>query len=563
MPDVPPPIRPWPLFRSFSGATSASLARDVIAGLTLAAIAVPEQMATARLGGFAPQLGFIAFMAASVGFAVFGSSRQLSAGADSTITPIFAGSLALMAVAGSPPYLALAAVLAVLVGVLLVVAGIFKLGWIADLLSVPVITGFLAGIALHIVISQAPAVLGVNEGAGDVYRQVAALAARAGAFNSASLAIGLAVFAIILVSEKLSPRIPGALIAVVGATVASVALGLERHGVIVLGHIEAGLPAPHLPMLGLESLLPLIGLAFVVTLVVMMQAAATTRSFAGKGDDPDLDRDFIGLGAGSVLAGLFGAFPVNASPPRTAIVAQAGGSSQLSSLTAALAVLGLATLGAPLLLHVPAAALAGVLLFVAQRIVRFQVFGSVLKRSPAEFGLAAVTAVLVVALPIQTGVAVAIFLSLLNGVFTITRARPIAFERAPGTTVWWPASKAHAGETLADVAVIGFQAPLSFLNAYEFRRGVLDVVAAGRGQVRLLVLEASSIVEIDFTASEILAGVIVQARAAGMDFAVARLESVRAQAAFDRFGLTKLLGEGHLVHSVEQAIHALSTDAKA
>ena len=173
MPDVPPPIRPWPLFRSFSGATSASLARDVIAGLTLAAIAVPEQMATARLGGFAPQLGFIAFMAAGVGFAVFGSSRQLSAGADSTITPIFAGSLALMAVAGSPQYLALAAVLAVLVGVLLVVAGIFKLGWIADLLSVPVITGFLAGIALHIVISQAPAVLGVNEGAGDVYRQVA------------------------------------------------------------------------------------------------------------------------------------------------------------------------------------------------------------------------------------------------------------------------------------------------------------------------------------------------------------------------------------------------------
>ena len=139
MPDVPPPIRPWPLFRSFSGATSASLARDVIAGLTLAAIAVPEQMATARLGGFAPQLGFIAFMAAGVGFAVFGSSRQLSAGADSTITPIFAGSLALMAVAGSPQYLALAAVLAVLVGVLLVVAGIFKLGWIADLLSVPVI----------------------------------------------------------------------------------------------------------------------------------------------------------------------------------------------------------------------------------------------------------------------------------------------------------------------------------------------------------------------------------------------------------------------------------------
>ena len=561
MPDAAPPIRPWPLFRSFQGATAASLTRDVVAGLTLAAIAAPEQMATARLGGFAPQLGFIAFIAACVGFAVFGSNRQLSAGADSTITPIFAGSLALMAAAGSPQYLALAAVLAVLVGVLLAAAGAFKLGWIADLLSVPVITGFLAGIALHIVLSQAPAVLGVSEGTGDVYDQVGALAARVGAFNTASLAIGLGVFAVILIGEKLSPRIPAALIAVVGATVASAALGLERHGVAVLGHIDAGLPAPHLPILGLERFLPLVGLAFVITLVVMMQAAATTRAFAAKGEDSDLDRDFIGLGAGSALAGVFGAFPVNASPPRTAIVQQAGGSSQLVSLTAALAVLLLATLGAPLLLHVPMAALAGVLLLVAKRIVRLRVFGSVLKRSPPEFGLAAITAVLVVALPIETGVAVAIFLSLLNGVFTITRARPIRFERAPGTTVWWPASKTHPGETLAHVAVIGFQAPLSFLNAYEFRRGVLDAVAAGRGQVRLLVLEASSIVEIDYTASGVLAGVIAEARAAGMDFAVARLESVRAQAAFDRFGLTDLLGEDHLLHSVDQAIHALAPTA--
>jgi MFS superfamily sulfate permease-like transporter len=184
----------------------------------------------------------------------------------------------------------------------------------------------------------------------------------------------------------------------------------------------------------------------------------------------------------------------------------------------------------------------------------------VLKRSPAEFGLAILTAVLIVALPIQTGVAIAIFLSLLQGVFTITRARPIAFERAHGTTVWWPASKIRPGETLANVTVIGFQAPLSFLNAYEFRRGALGAVASGRGRVRLLVLEASSIVEIDFTASGILSQVISEARAAGMDFAVARLESVRAQAAFDRFGLTGQLGEDHLFHSVEQAIRALAPD---
>src|ERR1700760_449642 len=129
--------RPWPLFRSLRGATPASIGHDLVAGLTLAAIAVPEQMATARLGGFAPEVGFFAFVAASVGFAAFGASRALSAGADSTITPIFAGSLALLAVAGSPQYLALAAVLALMVGAILVLAGLLKLGWIADLLSAP------------------------------------------------------------------------------------------------------------------------------------------------------------------------------------------------------------------------------------------------------------------------------------------------------------------------------------------------------------------------------------------------------------------------------------------
>jgi MFS superfamily sulfate permease-like transporter len=168
------------------------------------------------------------------------------------------------------------------------------------------------------------------------------------------------------------------------------------------------------------------------------------------------------------------------------------------------------------------------------------------------------TTALIVALPIQTGVAIGVFLSLAHGVFTITRARPIAFERVAGTTVWWPASPARPGETEPGVMVMGFQAPLSFLNAYEFRRGVLRAFTGGEGATRLFVLEASSIVEIDFTAADILREVITKARGAGMDFAVARLESVRAQAAFDRFGVTELLGEDHIAHSVEAAIRALA-----
>jgi MFS superfamily sulfate permease-like transporter len=548
----------WPLFRPLRGALRGGLGHDLIAGLTLAAIAIPEQMATARLGGFAPQVGFFAFVAASIAFAVFGANRQLSAGADSTVTPIFAGSLALMAAAGSPQYAELAGVLAVMVGLILVLAGALKLGWIADLLSTPVITGFLAGISLHIALSQAPSLLGLSEGSGDVYHRLASIAGQLGAINPVALAVGLAVFAVTFGAEKLSPRIPGALIALAGATAATAVLGLDRRGLAVLGHVQGGLPRASVPHLPFENAIPLVGLAFVVALVVMVQTAATSRAFSGDDRDPDVDRDYVGIGVASAVAGLFGAFPVNASPPRTAIVCESGGRSQFAGLTAAAAVLLLAAFGAGLLAHAPTAALAGVLLFVALRIFHLRTFAALMRRSPSEFALALLTTGLIVALPIQTGVAIGIFLSLAHGVFTITRVRPIAFERVPGTTVWWPASGARRGEGEPGVLVVGFQAPLSFLNAYDFRRGLLEAIARGQGAAKLVVLEASSIVEIDFTASAILSDVIAAAREAGMDFAVARLESVRAQAAFDRFGITEQLGADHLFDSVEEAIRTLN-----
>lgn len=541
-----------------SGVTLGGLGADAVAGLTLAAIAIPEQMATARLGGLPPQFGFFAFVAASVGFAVFGANRRLSAGADSTITPIFAGGLAAIAGAGSAHYLALAAALALMVGVILLVAGVFKLGWIADLLSRPVIVGFLAGISLHIALSQAPAVLGLPEGSGDVYHRLASLWAHAGAINPPSMAVGLGVLALILAGERLSARIPSALVALVGAVLASQILGLERHGVRTLGAVPAGVPGFAPPVVAFEDLLHMVGLAFLVALVVMMQTAITSRSFSEQDGDPDIARDYVGLGVGNLLAGLCGAFPVNASPPRTAAVAQSGGRSQAAGLLAALAVLALAAFGTGLLAQIPVAALGGVLLFVAQRIFHLGELRDLYRRARAEFALALLTTALIAALPIQTGVAIGVFLSLAYGVFTITRARPIPFERTPGTTVWWPASTSQKGETEPGVLVTGFQAPLSFLNAYDFRRGLLEAIEAGRGQLRLLVLEASSVVEIDFTASSILIEVIGTARAAGVDFAVARLESVRAREAFDRLGVTEVLGGDHIFLSVESAIQALA-----
>ena len=553
----PAHARDWPVFRSLQGLTLPGLSRDLVAGLTLAAIAIPEQMATARLGGFAPGIGLIAFVVAAVGFALLGANRQLSAGSDSTITPIFASALALLATTGSPQYGELAAALALAVGLILLFAGLFRLGWIADLLSAPVITGFLAAISVHILLSQAPTALGVPGGGANVFQKLATLWTQAGAANPVAIAIGLGVFAMIFVTEKLNPRVPGALIALVIATGLTVAFNLDRHGLAVLGAVNVGVPQPHLPHLRLETLRALIGLAGLIALVVMMQTAATSRSYCPPGEDPDINGDFAGVGAASLMAGLFGAFPVNASPPRTAIVAASGGRSQAASLLAAAAVLLLAVFGGALLARAPTAALAGVLLYVAQRIFRLDSFAKLLRDARGEFALALATALLIVLLPIETGVTIAVFLSLAHGVFTTTQTQPILFERAPGTTVWWPAVTPGTGETEPKAVVVGFQAPLSFLNAYEFKRGVAKILDQRSKTATLLVLEASSIVDIDFTASTVLSALIDQSRKTGVDIAVARLESVRAQAAFDRFGLTEQLGRDHLFQTVAEAVHTL------
>jgi SulP family sulfate permease len=546
----------WPLFTSLASWQPAFLPADLIAGLTLAAIAIPEQMATARLGGFEPQIGFFAFIAGSIGFAMLGSNRFLSCGADSTITPIFAGGLAALAASGTPDYQAHAIALALLVGAMLVASGIFRLGGIANLLSVPVTVGFLAGISVHILVSQLPGVLGIEPPTGPTLDKIGAIAQHIGQSNLYTICIGLGVLAVVIVSEEISAKIPGALIGLVAATLAVIALGLESKGVKVVGAVPASLPRPTLPDIAPEQWVRLVPLAFVITVVVMVQTAATTRSFPSDPDKPaDVDRDFLGAGAGSLLAGIFGAFPVNASPPRTGIVAETGGKSQISGLAAAAIVLALLAFGTGLLKRVPDAALGGILLFVALRIIRAKQIVTIFRQSFAEFLLILATAALIIVLPIQQGAALGIILSLLHGIWSTTRAKLVEFERVPDTTIWWPAHPHIAGERVPGVAVVGLQAPLSFLNAPAFRNDVDNVVKAEH--MRLMVIEASGMVEIDFTAAQVLLDVLKACREQNVTVAVARLESTRAQDAFERFGLYEALPREHVFHSVEEAVRRL------
>ena len=553
-----------PVFRSLAGYRPSFVGADLIAGLTLAAIVIPEQMATARLGGLPPQAGFFAFIAAAAAFFVFGANRFMSVGADSTIAPIFAGGLLLLAAGGSGAYLADAAVLALMVGGFVLAAGLARMGWIANLLSTPVTVGFLAGIAVHIIVSQAPAAMGVPAPGGSLPHQLVGLVMAIPRASLAALAIAGGVAALTTVAHLVSPRIPGPLIGMVLATLAAQALGLAAHGVAVLGRIPGGLPPPGAPTLTLEQILALAPLALLIALVVMVQTGATSRAFpSDPREPPDISGDYVGLGLANIAAGLFGGFPVDASPPRTGVVAESGGRSQIASLVAIAVVVLLLLFGAGLLTDVPRAALSGVLLFVAARIVRVREMSRVLATSPVEFLLIAATTGAIVILPIQSGAAVGMGLSLLYGMWSSVQPRSYELHRVPGSTVWWPTTPTHKGETLEGVSVIGFQAPLTFINADTFRRVMFDHLDRAAGTLKLLVLEATGVIDIDYTAAEAFKAVVEHCRAVGATFAIARLEAVDAHHAFRRLGLRTVIGDDHIFPSVEEAVDALAPNARA
>ena len=360
------------LLSSLHGYRSSWVIGDLVAALTLLAIAVPEQLATARLAGMPPITGWYAFVAGSVMFALLGSNPQMSVGADSTIAPLFAVGIAAVASAGSPDYVALIGILAVMVGVAVALVGLLRLGWVAEFLSAPIISGFLGGVAIIILVHQLPDLLGLPGASGSTLHRLGVTLSGLHSINGWALGIGVGVFAVVVVAERVDRRLPGALVGLISSTILVAALNLRARGVMVLGASAHG--APYLGLHGLcwSALGAVAPIAGVVALVIVSQTAATTRAFADQGAyEVDVNRDFLGVGAGNVLAGLVGAFPVDASPPRTAAVVSASGRTQVAGLAAAGALV-LLTPAVALLEDLPLATLAAILIFVATRIVHIR-----------------------------------------------------------------------------------------------------------------------------------------------------------------------------------------------
>jgi MFS superfamily sulfate permease-like transporter len=550
---------PW-FFASLRDYRIEWLPRDFVAGLMLAAIAIPGQLATARLAGMPPETGLYAFAAGSLTFAAFGANRFMSVAADSTIAPIFAGGVASLAAAGSPHYTELVTLLALMVGTILLIVGLLRAGWLATLLSIPVTTGFLAGIAIHIIVGELPTLLGISQERGHLLVRLFHILGRLGEANPYTLGLGAGVLAITLGTARISPKIPGALIGVVGAGIAVALFHLETRGVSLLGALSVELPRFALPSVpGAGDLGQLVPLALVVAMVCIMQTSAVASTFPSEKCQPDdASRDFAGVGAGSILAGLIGSFSVDASPPSTAIVVESGGHSQITSITAVALMIGLAVLAAGLMAYVPHAALSGILVYIALKIFRLGEMISIYRRSGREILLVVASGGLVVALPIEIGMLLAIVLSFVHSLYAVTRPYCVELARVPGSTVWWPPGQDEKSELVPGVLVFAPAAPLTFANAQYISDNIMAALAAAPAPVKLLVIEASGMIAIDYTGSQILQQTIARLRSRSIDVAIARLLDTRAHAEASQTGLIAALGPQRVFKSVEEAVRRIA-----
>jgi len=549
------------LLTSLRGYRREWLKADALAAVVLLVIAIPEQLATSRLAGMPPITGYYAFVAGTVLFALLGSNPQMSVGADSTIAPLFAVGITRLTATGSPRYMELVWILSVAVGMMVTLVWLLRLGWIAEFLSVPITAGFLGGIAVIIVVHQLPDLLGVPPAGGSTVHRVASTLGHLGHASGLTVAIAAGVFAIVVAAERIDRRIPGALIGLVASTLVVAALGLQAHGVAVLGTVAHAAPRPRLRGVSFSALGKVAPLAGVVALVVVSQSAATTRAFADQeGYEVDVGRDLLGVGAGSIAAGLVGAFPVNASPPRTAAVAAASGRTQAACLAAAVAIAALIPV-AGTLKNLPLATLAGVLVFVAFRIFPAGDLVTIARFDRFELALALVTLLTVAIVGVVQGIGVAVGLAILDRTRLSARTHLHVLGRIPNSTSWVPLSSAERPAQLPGMLVVLFATPLWYANASHFREQILDAISRAVEPPRVLVLDAIGMSDIDYSGARVLSRLLDELGREQIAFAVARAaEHLRSN--LQRSGLLERIGEHRFFPSVDAAVTALRGESR-
>jgi SulP family sulfate permease len=527
---------------------------DVVAGITVAAYLVPQVLAYATVAGLPPVTGLWAIVPAMAVYAVLGSSRQLSVGPESTtalMTAVVVGPLA----GGDPArYAALAAGLAVVVGLLCALCWAARLGFVADLLSRPILVGYLAGVAMIMIVGQLGKLTGIPVHGDTFLGQLASFAGHLARVHVATLVFAVVVLAFLFLLQWRLPTLPGPLLAVLLATAAVAAFGLDRHGIHVIGRIPTGLPAPSLPPVAdvRHLLLPAVG----VLIVGYTDTMLTARSFAARHDRPvDANQELLALGAANLGAGLVHGLPVSSSGSRTALADATGARTQVYSLVALVSVVATLLLFGPLLARFPTAALGAIVVYAAVRLVDLPGFRrlAAFRRSELLLAVAAFAGVLV--FDILYGVLLAVGLSVAEMLARVARPHDAIQGLVPGLAGMHDVDDYPQARLVPGLVVYRYDSPLFFANAEDFRRRALAAVDDHDEPVAWFVLNAEANVEVDITALDAVEALRRDLEHRSVVFALARVKrDLLVQ--LDAFGLTASVGADRIFPTLPTAVAA-------
>jgi len=544
-----------PILKGVLPISGTQIPAEIIAGMTLAALAIPEVMGYTKISGTPVITGLYTILIPMALFAVFGSSRHLVVGADSATAAILAAGLTGITVAGSNEYVALAGVLALMAAGFLLLARMIGLGFMADFLSRTVLVGFLTGVGIQVALGQISGMLGLKGGGHGTLGKIWSDVQQIEQVNLHALAIALSVLVIIVLSKKISKKIPGALIAVVGAIMASWLLDLKAR-VAVLGAVPGGLPHLGLPEVrwSWELIGKLVPTAFAMFVVILAQSAATSRAYAARYNERFSENtDLIGLALANVGAGLSGTFVVNGSPTKTQMVDSAGGRSQLSLLvTTVIVLLVLMFLTAPLA-YTPAAVLSAVVFLIGIDLIDIQGMRSILLERRSEFWVALITTLVVIFVGVEQGIILAIVLSLID--HTRRGYRPKNVVLVPGESGVWLAQPVTTGaQAVTGLVIYRFTHSMYYANSQQLSEEILNLVNTAEPPLRWFCIDGSAVDDVDYTAAETIRSLYGILKDKGVHFVIAQvLEDVKAKS---RYHFSQLFGEDALYNSLEEVVQS-------
>jgi high affinity sulfate transporter 1 len=526
---------------------------EILAGLTLGAIAIPEVMGYTKISGTPVITGLYTILIPTVLFAFFGSSRHLVVGADSATAAILAAGLVGVAASGSEEYVGLAGVLALMAAGFLVLARLFRLGFMADFLSRTVMIGFLTGVGIQVAAGQFAGMMGVKSVGHRLAQKIWNVVQQINHINYYALATALIVLLVIVGLKRISKKIPGALIAVLTAIIVSWVMDLKAH-MEVIGEVPGGLPRIGLPQVvwNWQLVQDLVPIAFAMFVVILTQSAATSRAYAARYNEPFSENvDLVGLALANLGAGLSGTFVVNGSPTKTQIVDSSGGRTQLSLLvTAVMVLLVLLVLTAPLA-YLPEAVLSAIVFLIGVDLVDLRGMKKVFVQRQAEFWVATITAVTVAFIGVEQGILLAMVLSLI--VHTRHGYRPknalLVFEESGE---WEPHPVATRAQALPGLLIYRFTHSMYYANSQQLSDEIAFLIDGAATPIRWFCIEASAVDDVDYTAADVLRSIFASPKAIQVRFVIAGVRS--DVAAESRYGLVDLIGQNAVYNTANDVI---------